>query len=303
MNPSKDLFTVADHQRVPVSPEFLAGLAAALPTDELVALRGIVKYSPDQPRDNQGQWTDDGGSGPTPVEITGLETHYRQPDGTLTRWPDLKTMRREYMKAHPGTRVMLSRRSRIVETMAAFDTLDQLQTKFPAVTINGIAVGDTGYFERVLAQDGRGVLAYCEDTGDGSSNIMLNPKFWTTDGSGNLYMGDGGGFHPAGTNDPDGYITHEFGHAVDHAYGTPPIHGGSAWQGQPRVEASLAYQAWADWRFDFREAPPVSGYGRTNTAENFAEAFTAAYGAGSRSRDSGAAEKFREAMKRFGVDR
>jgi hypothetical protein len=84
------------------------------------------------------------------------------------------------------------------------------------------------------------------------------------------WWGTGNGFHPAGTGNPAGIITHEYGHAVQ-AY--------LEFRAPPKVRR--AFSEWVHAEFD--GAAPISRYGAKNAGENFAETFAVAFTPGARS--------------------
>ena len=230
---------------------------------ELIALADehgnrVVKYSPDQPRDDHGRWTDGGVSGDAvPVDL-GDHTSYRQEDGTLTRWPDLKTAKADFENRHADTKVYLSGNPKPIEYMAAIDQLDKLMEEIPQVQILSVSLRSD-----IAEGSNRSIWAQCRYSG-GASSIELNSEYWRQGTHiGGLYPTDSG-FHPNGTSNPAGIMTHEFGHAVQN------------WLENDTGNAGSAYRDWAHENDDLQRIP-VSGYGRTSNKENFAEAFASEY--------------------------
>ena len=190
----------------------------------------VLKYSPDQERDERGRWT----SGA---------------DEALAA----------YREAHPGTRAFWqedagSLKPEVGEALAA---LGRLQDRFPEIKISVI--------EMELLD--RGVVAQYE-----SGAIVLNQTYWSAGEDPDLeaLTGSPRGFHPPGCATPEGYITHEFGHAVDEQTVWP-----LSWEGPLSPRAAILAAGGSG---------KISGYAAVSSLsnENFAEVFSAAYAPGSR---------------------
>jgi hypothetical protein len=135
--------------------------------------------------------------------------------------------------------------------------LGSLQDQFPGVKIAGIGINDS-----IAPSSGR--IAQLEPRGWwGPNSIGLNDGYWGVNANKSL-EGVDNGFHPAGLGNPEGYITHEFGHAVESNF-----EHGMGWD--PDL-----HQKYLDWQGTFKDAAPISGYAKTDAHEKFAELFSAA---------------------------
>lgn len=237
----------------------------------LAAELDVRKYAEGQPRDDHGRFTTDGSSGGAVRVDLGDHVSYRQPDGTLTRWPDLTTAIDEYGAAHPFTNLYNLQAGKPIETMAALDQLDKLQSQFPSVRVS---VG----LERPSVTDVPHAYAWCDRKPEGGSHIYLNPTYWREGTPETLYK-PSAGYHPAGSDSPSGIMTHEFGHAVDSYLK-------SGWDAKTEGWDALSYDqkvarngifAAQGFASDVQSSHLASGYGKTNTGENFAEWFSASY--------------------------
>ncbi len=231
---------------------FLPWLEGALDEKPRTAAKG---FNPDQPRDEHGRWTSDGAAD------TAVGTGSAAPGAR--RWADVKAMKAEWKAAHPDTVLVLgaATKMKVPAVMAAMDTLDKLMTRFPQVTITAVVIGKVD----PTLPNARSTMALTYPGWPvGTSRFVLSDTYWTKDGGKDI-PNDSIGFHPPGTDNPEGVMTHEFGHAVWN------------WMtmgGAPPVYASLA-------RDILDTNPPVSGYARTNTKEAWAETFAQAFAPGS----------------------
>ena len=230
---------------------------SALPTPVLLRVAAILrKYSADQERDDRGRWTQ--GSADAAVAA--------------------------YRDAHPETRLALGGSLKTREIGDALAQLGRLQDRFPTVRITSVQVRDLGPDQRTTVA--KYVTAAAGS--DSAGRIVLNAAYWTRGaravgpvGAGlreRLYGSSSPGFHPPGCDTPEGYMTHEFGHAVE--YQTP-------WQ-RP---TDLDWGVQTDYQRIIASGPRgsatrISGYGRTSGSENFAEVFSAAYTPTSRATDN-----------------
>ena len=198
---------------------------------------------------------------------------------------------KEYDSTHPVTRLD-GRWSAFKpkEAAAALGRISDLQAQFPGVRIQAIA--------RSQGNPGFGGIAWTEV--DGSihgmgSTIGLSPRYWDDQPSSKpLYSDDVAHFHPQGTANPEGYVTHEFGHAL---YGTMYMQTFGA-------EASRAtpYTPFAQWyTMEFRTQDPISGYAAKDKQEKFAELFTAAMTPASADYNDPRAAGLRTALTQSGV--
>jgi hypothetical protein len=232
-----------------------------------VVERAGLKYSEDQERDESGRWTSGGSA--TIISNDPAAVRVKGPPVTVDQ---LREYKMEYEHDHPGTKLYLGNIDHVKtrEMAQAIDQLARMQARFPRVNITEVSIRRDQFGPSKI-----GTIATCRTGPVGmrvTSVISLNPDYWTISGTKALYQGDSG-WHPAGTSNPDGYITHEFGHALD----------------QQTVETEVNWHP-----SESLETNPVSGYARTNQTEAFAEAFAKAYATGSTTKDEMA--EFREQL-------
>jgi hypothetical protein len=236
------------------------------------ALYKLLKYSEDQERDDHGRWTSGGGAGDAvPVDL-GDRTVYRQPGGMLTRWPDLRTAMKEYSAAHPGTDVSGMALAKTEEGVVTLDQLDKLQTLFPAVPVR--AIGVAAMSDTLWAR-------YLPSGQPEGNQIQLNMTYYgdlpNADESGLWHPS--AGFHPSGCDNPQGVVTHEFGHAVDaYLHNAPGVElRTEGWDALTHDQKVARNEIMDGPLWGANISHTASGYGKTNFAENFAEIFSAAY--------------------------
>lgn len=254
----------------------------------------LLKYSEDEPRDERGRWTTDGGEGRT-VDPRALEQLWNAMDAWRAKYPDLP----------PPPNVLNLPTSALAEmgldkpqptlgpgvgngdpkvTMAALRQLDTLQEAFPGVPAR-VDIRD-------LAQFGPNEDATIALTipGREGGDIYLHSKFWAAGGdTASLYYPTSG-FHPLGTDNPEGYLTHEFGHIVDHYL-------------LAATNTSPAANAYREWRAGFvasgrRETLYGGMFG---AKENVAEVFSAAFSPDSRMKDDPYAKQMRDLLTEYKV--
>jgi hypothetical protein len=115
------------------------------------------------------------------------------------------------------------------------------------------------------------------------SQITLNPQYWQSNPS-TLTEADNG-FRVSGTSNPEGVITHEFGHAVESALD---------WK-----QSASPYTS--DQQMQIEVPPALSIYGRSNEQEKFAETFAAAMTPSSSQWSSPQAASMRTMLKDTGI--
>jgi hypothetical protein len=227
----------------------------------------------DEARDDHGQWTSGGDWASSAI----------QADGSV----DLKAAMAGYSTAHYGTDVRGMAGCKPDEALSALQKLGTLQDKFPGIKIASLGMTD--------GQWGQGRIAQTRGGGARASEIQLSPEYWTNSAMDlrSLY-GPDNGFHPTGTNNPSGYITHEFGHAVSDAL----FRITSSYE----AKDDAAHVAIKDWIHDqFDQSDPVSGYARTSVDEKFAELFSGAMTKGSDVYDTPTALSMRDMLRETGV--
>jgi hypothetical protein len=225
----------------------------------------VTKYSDDQPRDDHGRWTSDGGGESVEAESSIAAGVREYNDRLRTAKPDYEAALTAYAKAHPGTDI--SGKTYGLDGMKdvdprvgleAINRLDELQRQFPSVKISaiGMASETVGSHEMPL-----GRMAETIPGGfTRASDISLSPTYWQSDPK-SLYADDNG-FRVPGTDNPAGDITHEFGHALEFAL---------EWDQKYEHEAPVR-----DFYKKMFDVPSPSGYGQKSNAERFAETFAAA---------------------------
>lgn len=212
----------------------------------------IVKFDPSQPRDEAGRWT------ATASEVGGLPGATEYNEARANRFVNYPA--NEYngvqLHMHAGIEVWPSALEQVrPDNFAALSTaLLRLHDQFPDVKVTELSA--TPFSDPAT-------LAQAHRTGDGDA-IWLSSRWW----SGDLPAG-AAGWHPEGTGNATGYITHEFGHALDRNLlrATPGFIGS---------EVADSYRA---WRQDFAtdKARWPGGYGQTNVMEAMADLFAATY--------------------------
>ncbi len=222
----------------------------------------LTKYSDDQPRDDHGRWTSDGGEAAIAERmLPGTSGEFTKPEPGSWReglgTPDVKTlsgMRQihdAWSAVHPDTKVIMRSQSFAHNgptVMRCMDQLDQLMKRFPQVKVATVDF-------RILPQN---MLGRTTSRLGSESHIELDPSqlaksFPTTN------------WWPSGTGTPEGITAHEFGHALDAAL----------------VEREQRLSSRADW-------PANCGYAQQGSnAERFATIFQAAYTSGSTSTQDG----------------
>jgi hypothetical protein len=234
------------------------------------------KYSDDEPRDETGKWTSGGDADmASPSDWAGNSI---KPDGSV----DLSAAMKGYEAAHYGTDVRGMVGCKPDDGLSALQKLGELQDQFPAVKVTSIGMTDGEWGEGRIAQTRPGYGT--------AGEIELSPEYWTNSETDfrSLYGRDNG-FHPDGTSNPSGYITHEFGHCVQSYFD----HAG--------IDADT-HQKYLDWQQGpFKMSTPVSGYAKTSQPEKFAELFSGAMTKGSNVYDTPAAESMRSMLKDTGV--
>ena len=230
----------------------------------------------DEPRDDHGQWTADGGADMAAPGDWAL--HSIKPNGDV----DFDAAMKGYSAAHYGTDIRGMKGCKPDEGLEALSKLGSLQTQFPGVKVASIGMTDgqwgTGRIAQTLPGYGR------------ASEIQLNPEYWT---KGPLDLrpvyGPDNGFHPNATSNPAGYMTHEFGHAVQSYFENANI--------DPDE-----HQKYLDWyQNDFKPSSPVSGYAKVDEGEKFAELFSGSMTKGSDVYDTPIAQSMRSMLQSTGV--
>jgi len=205
---------------------------------------------------------------------------------------DFDAAMKGYSAAHYGTDIRGMKGCKPDEGLEALSKLGSLQTQFPGVKIANFGMAD-GYD----TPNGWGVgrIAQTRPGYGRASEIELNPEYWTKPGDGDKYVdlrslyGSDNGFHPDATSNPAGYTTHEFGHAVQSYFENGNI--------DPDE-----HQKYLDWyRNDFKPSAPVSGYGKTNEDEKWAELFSGSMTKGSNVYDTPIGQSMRTMLSDTGV--
>lgn len=247
--------------RAPVPPEQAVALKAYL--DAAFGSSKILKYSPDQPRDEAGRWTSDGGG----YDVAGTTAGASDPSSqTLpASWTDVRSAIADLSARYPNTTFSPTlAKGDPARTLPALARLDYLFGKFPGVGVSKVgmvAAPFRGYRSAMAVTEG-------SPAGAGSA-ITLNPDFFGHDA---LPIGGTPGWLVDGTDNPAGIVTHEFGHAVMF----------QLWGEHHDVPDSPMMSIQAAIRNDahtgFGALSTLSGYARAAGAqEAFAEAFAAAY--------------------------
>ena len=211
-----------------------------------------------------------------------------------------------YAASHPGTVVDLRGGMEVKETAEALGQLSRLQAAFPEVHITKVESSELAALSRPLARCPQAT----RDRGP-DSRIELSTEHWATAFGYDLYK-DSHGFHPAGTDNPAGIITHEFGHAVQRYLdyqqndGTPEMRDriftsyGRLWWGAGLAfgrDDNVSYGPTGAYRF----AQKVSGYAMNGPQEAWSEMFCAAYAPGSEQADTKLSVDLRQALQDSGV--
>jgi GNAT superfamily N-acetyltransferase len=225
--------------------------------------RPVTKYSPDQPRDDHGRFTSDGGAemfragpaaGAGDLPSAGPATSVAVPPALAAR------VRIDLPNGDPNL---------VGPALAKLDTLTRA---FPGVPLRSVGADNFQQFPPGFSPDAWKSLAVTDlvqgpnDDHPVGSDIRLNSLYFDKGGIfGPLVWGSGGTGWSVG-NGPEAVMTHEFGHAVQDAIEQKIT------EGRLTADQTAAYRSFAS------AIEPVSGYAQTNSKEAFAEAFSAAYG-------------------------
>jgi hypothetical protein len=223
--------------------------------------RVLKAFDPSEPRDDSGKWT--AGGGDLSVTHSGyndtVHDTFRAASDAMVGMGNGSIAR--YVEQRTGVPVTLGgsrpNREAFREGMAQFIALHDA---FPSVPVKAIEVSP---------MRPSNLLARTEWSGyHPESTIRLSSARWAQS---NQQYGTPGWFTPENDN-PAGTITHEFGHALDHAALFNRM--GMAGDGTLRPGTPEYFRMGP-----FHDLPPISGYGATSDGERFAELFAATYAA------------------------
>jgi hypothetical protein len=236
-----------------------------------VTAEAVLKFSEDQPRipagsPEGGEWASSGAS-----EVAADRNRMIAEFAKMS-----VTQVGAIVEARTGTKVITGGRAvRSAPFRRAMAQYIALQARFP-LPIKSISVEPAV----VPWHPGSGgeIARYEGDTWKRSGDMILAAKYWVAQDPDALPIS--GGYHPPGTDNAIGYLTHEYGHALDHAMTWWDSDSQSFQDSTNTRTQRPSDPAVAAWH-EINAGPSPSRYGDTGTNEKFAEAFSYVYaGAG-----------------------